>query len=671
MGIFSFISYLDLRRPLVFLCGPAYSTSKTDRRYILQRYINSKWKLIDDDKNYVNAFPIIVDGIFVPNKIREENNSIKINILEEIVANISYRTYIFLDTLSTSYELGQFTNLAYRRNSVSIFVDKLYKERINNSIGDYISASFEDEFIEYDASYNNKGYIYFPIHRKKPKIPEQIIKILEKDNPINKPENSKIKIVFTNDVNCINDDGNIIYRKERNTLIFDFSIKNLFYYVSAVYRDYKNRLSLNEMPKSINDPSFLLFIDAIKKELLGSFLAMSHEKSNRSYILCKDFDLKISASNLKIDELIYHILYISNVFAKLNGKYTYIVPQIRPIGSGVSFFTNELKALGIYDKNVAIMSSKYSHCDGTISKTLVIKKKKRKIISYSNNHCGRELRHFHSMILSNFLWTLPSSNSSFAYKKDCNTLKCVKAHEGNWIFAKFDIHKYFESIKLFKTKQKIGKYVESAFFKHLNKINYYSSKSEMYDYLSQVLKPLFSNYRLPIGFVASPKISDFYLYDFDEEMRKCEGVIYTRYADDILLSSNDKLALSNAVEKMLMLLTKEQLTINESKTRLSFLKNTNDSFKFLGINIVRRDNDVTEYTIGNKYLVETSKMICSYASKPRNKRNKDDILKIAGRINYIKDISGKSYSKLMNMVSLKLEEAHIGLPFELMHFVKK
>lgn len=63
MGYTSFISYLDIRRPLVFLCGPVYNKDDpNDRRFILKRYINKIWfQNNENNKNYINAFPIIME----------------------------------------------------------------------------------------------------------------------------------------------------------------------------------------------------------------------------------------------------------------------------------------------------------------------------------------------------------------------------------------------------------------------------------------------------------------------------------------------------------------------------------------------------------------------------------------------------------------------------------
>ena len=275
MGYTSFISYLDVRRPLVFLCGPAYKKDDPqDRRFILQGYINRNWKKNNETKkDYISAFPIVVDELFNPDEIRKKNLDARINVIEEIISNIAYKTYIFLDTMSTSYELGQFTNYAYNLDNVSIFVDNQYEERSNNNIGGYIKESVHQKFTPYQASYDNRSHIYFPNNKKrKPEIPQEIVTTLENDNPINKSKEFLQKIKFSISDEEVNRPGVIVCRRENNKLVFNFSIKNLFYYVSAVFRRIKQNgcIQFNEMPSSIKSETFIAFYKELEKELLES-----------------------------------------------------------------------------------------------------------------------------------------------------------------------------------------------------------------------------------------------------------------------------------------------------------------------------------------------------------------------------------------------------------------
>ena len=162
---------------------------------------------------------------------------------------------------------------------------------------------------------------------------------------------------------------------------------------------------------------------------------------------------------------------------------------------------------------------------------------------------------------------------------------------------------------------------------------------------------MFHNYSLPIGFVTSPRISDFYLYNLDEEMSNINGITYTRYADDILISSNQKELLKEAANKLKMALEKHGLEINNNKTVYKELIHDNDSIRFLGINLVKRNNDTYSFSISKRYLIETCKMITLHLL---HAHNSDLSTKIVGRINYIKFVSKQSYEKLKKIIKIKI-----------------
>jgi len=677
MGFASFISRLDLRRPLVFLCGPAINNESTDRRLFLKRYINKEWKRIDETNPlaYINAYPFIVDSLFNSDEIKEKGLKIKINVIEEIITNIAYKTYIFLDTMSTSYELGQFTNYAYDTNDVAIFLDKSYENRINNGIGEYISRSLNNKFVLYDAIYDNRAHINFPKNRKgKTIIPREIVNILESDNPITKSNDITPSICFTLDETTITTPGCIACRRDEFTLIFTFSIKNLFYYVASVYRRVResNTITIKEMPNDVNDILFLSFLERLKKELLTSFVILDQSNSNMSYIISNDFELRLKVGDFDCNEIIYHMLYVIITLMDNSGNSGYPVANMKSLSNGISYLDSEIDLLNIKNKRLQTLLhhryySKLVKEQSIKINSYKIKGKYRKIVSYNSNHPGNQLRYLHNVILESILVFLPSSEASYAYKKGRNCFQCLKQHEGNIYFAKFDIHKYFESINLSRFKYKVANYVKSQFNKHLTKIAFsLGINNSVFSDLSSIINPLFVNYKLPIGFLTSPKISDFYLYDLDEKMNSVDGVTYTRYADDILISSKDKEKLDIAIDIFRLSIEKEFLKINESKTRYQIISKDNESFRFLGINIVKRSGNQFEYTISKSFIVETSKLVCNYIEKKFDDRNEKELEKIIGNLNYIKSISEKCYQKTKRLIMHKLKRANTQyIPIEL------
>ena len=680
MDYTSFISFLDLRRPLVFLCGPAIHDETTDRRCILKKYINREWKRINviDNKDYVNAYPFIVDSLFNPDEINAKGLDIKINVVEEIISNIAYKTYIFLDTMSTSYELGQFTNYAYDKNDVTVFLDRGYQDRVNNVVGEYINKSLSHKYVLYDATYNNRMHISFPKGRRgKLTIPREIVEVLKSDNPVINNTNTIPPLFFSNLEEDVNNIGTIVYKKENNKLSFSFSIKNLFYFVASVYRRVResNAISLREIPNSVDDISFVDFLSTLKRELLTTFVVKNNKDRNYGFILTHDYETTIKVGTFNSCELIYHMLYVIYMLMEYGGNSGYPVASMKRLSSGYSFSNSVIDLLHIQNSHIKSVLNKWEsnlveRNNSVKVNRYKIKGKYREIVSYSNNHFGNQLRYLHKMIFDSLLYILPSSKASFAYKKGCNCLDCISEHEGNTYFAKFDIHHFFESIKLSNVKYKISKYINNQYETRLIK-NYNSTKvrAAIFKDLSSLVKPLFLNYKLPIGFSTSPKVSDFYLYEMDECMSKLEGITYTRYADDILLSSNDKLLFDTAINELKNHLKNESLAINDSKTRYQSLKNVNDSFRFLGINIVKRENNKYEYTISKSFIVDTSKMCCQYIMQKTEDRCIGDLQKIEGKLNYIKSVSERCYRKTLNLIEHKLHRNDkYGFPVEIIKY---
>ena len=437
----------------------------------------------------------------------------------------------------------------------------------------------------------------------------------------------------------------------------------MFYYVSSTYRLIQESKTEPRMilPITIDGDYFRRFLSNLEKELMTSFASISTSRISRSYILSKDFKLSIKVGNLDSKELIYHMLCLCNRLANLNGKLKYIIPKIDNVKTGLNFANSEINFIKNSKDHIDALSQHYLNREyeaGISSKIIKTKGKIRNIKTYSNNHKGRQLRYLHEEILKSFLSVLPSSENSYAYKEGLNPLSCVEKHIGDTYFIKFDVHKYFESILCSRLKAKIIQFIKHQYTERFKKIaGFYNIKSSINDDLSVIINPLFCNYRLPIGFVTSPKVSDFYLYDLDERMKQFNEVTYTRYADDALLSLKDCKKLEEAKQTFIKSLACEGLTINNSKTRKGSLINDGDSFKFLGVNIVRREGGTFEITIGNKYIVETSKRICDcITSMKSHQKNEKEIESLSGRLAYIKSVSKKSFEKVSSLVRLKIND---------------
>lgn len=294
------------------------------------------------------------------------------------------------------------------------------------------------------------------------------------------------------------------------------------------------------------------------------------------------------------------------------------------------------------------------------------KNKTRTIITYEKDINGEMFRGFHEQLLVELENNFKSSNLSFAYKKGYCTKDAVEKHLKSDLFIKLDISSFFESISFEEFKDKI--------------------KSTNFDIKS--LECCFYKDNLSLGFVTSPKISDIYLHNLDTQIEEKinhivkidkyskKGLIYSRYCDDILISSygfEDFGELYNLKDFIIKKLKEDfDLEINKKKEKeFNFISMKNTSVTFLGLSIVRdKDNNKNYITVSKHFILGTLDLISRYKNKKeelskiekllsdepndekmiKKKKNLIYILKklysvIKSRISYIKFNSNVSFEK--------------------------
>jgi len=180
-------------------------------------------------------------------------------------------------------------------------------------------------------------------------------------------------------------------------------------------------------------------------------------------------------------------------------------------------------------------------------------------------HPSRELKALQYVFQSQILRDLPVHEAATAYKAGSSIKQNAAAHATSRVILKLDFENFFPSIKVTDWKA----YAQIAF------PNW--SKEDI-EFSSYVLFWGAGNYLpncLSIGAPTSPLISNALLYRFDEFMSNYanqNGLRYTRYADDITISSKenlDKEGAVNAVKLALSELSSPAIRLNLAKTKLA------------------------------------------------------------------------------------------------------
>jgi RNA-directed DNA polymerase len=176
---------------------------------------------------------------------------------------------------------------------------------------------------------------------------------------------------------------------------------------------------------------------------------------------------------------------------------------------------------------------------------------------------SKRLKVYHAF-LNRFLFEhLPANEKvSFAYRKGINPHAALLPHANSRAFYQTDLRKFFDSIDA----ELIRKVLSGAAT---------TPVQDLQHYLDRIVELVTIDELLAIGFSTSPTISNACMKLFDDafEMHCFEnGLIYTRYADDIIVSSKSREALESIDKKIAEFLLScmgDNFQLNPLKSKLT------------------------------------------------------------------------------------------------------
>jgi RNA-directed DNA polymerase len=226
-----------------------------------------------------------------------------------------------------------------------------------------------------------------------------------------------------------------------------------------------------------------------------------------------------------------------------------------------------------------------------------------------------------------------------SFIKGKNTLSTVKAHIGNKFFFLTDIRSFYSNIK--------PDDIRNALERDKNLIPI----TDIENYFDLILRMTTYGGSIPVGFPTSPQLSNAFLFQFDNAVKSFCGdhsLVYTRYADDIIISGKSFEELSDLRNKIQVLLNEyasPSLLLKESKTHITHLGN---KVKILGLSILP-DGKIT---IDTKYKKKIELLLHFYTN---NKDKYNDFLdeefrgderSIFGLLHYAKSVDPAYLEKL-------------------------
>lgn len=248
-----------------------------------------------------------------------------------------------------------------------------------------------------------------------------------------------------------------------------------------------------------------------------------------------------------------------------------------------------------------------------------IEKKKKKTYRFIDAPKFK-LKILQKWILVNVLQNVHISDQATAFIKNKNGIKDnAQRHLNNKYLLEMDLKDFYPSISL-------SKIIE------LFKSKPFDFNVEMAKYLGYICT---CNKKLPQGAVTSPIISNLICSELDENISsycRKHNITYSRYADDLTFSSNDKVRLNLVKRDIKLFIKQDRFIINDEKTR------------FLSSNFHQQ---VTGITINNGELKTNKKLkrkvrallfFCIKNSSFIDKNGKNRELELLGCISFIKSI---------------------------------
>ena len=239
--------------------------------------------------------------------------------------------------------------------------------------------------------------------------------------------------------------------------------------------------------------------------------------------------------------------------------------------------------------------------------------------------------------------------SAFAYVKHRCTVDAVKKHQkngSNW-FGKYDLSNFFGSttpdyvLNMFSMVYPFSEVVKSRRGK---------------DALIKALDLAFLNGGLPQGTPISPLITNIMMIPVDFKLAKGfrdlngQTFVYTRYADDFLVSSRQEFDFRE-VERFIISVLREfyaPFTINSAKTRYGSKEGRNWN---LGLML----NSNGDITVGYKKKKQFQCALSNYIMDKKNgvSWDKNDVQVLEGLRNYYRMVEGETIDKIVEHIANK------------------
>ena len=220
-----------------------------------------------------------------------------------------------------------------------------------------------------------------------------------------------------------------------------------------------------------------------------------------------------------------------------------------------------------------------------------------------------------------------SARSPFAtaYVKEKNLYHNVSPHSANRYFLCLDLEDFFPSISVERVR-------------NIFRLIGYSWKTSFF--LSALCT---CNGGLPQGGVTSPALSNLAAAKLDRRIAgftSRRNIVFTRYADDITLSSNNPASLCKALPTVMRIIQNERFTVNTDKTKMVGPRRR---CKITGL---VKNTDEPRFGIGKWKKRQMRAIMHNLLVKGKRDQKYDSTESILGWLSFLKGVDKTSYEQM-------------------------
>lgn len=249
---------------------------------------------------------------------------------------------------------------------------------------------------------------------------------------------------------------------------------------------------------------------------------------------------------------------------------------------------------------------------------------------------SKELKAVQAWILRNILEKIPTGKYATGYVKGKNIYDNVLPHCSNRYFISLDLEEFFPSISAKRIMKKFS-------------IIGYSNRA------SYILSRLCTCERkLPQGAVTSPALSNWIASQLDRRIGGYAAkvnAVYTRYSDDITLSSNNRVLLRKSLSRIIKIIKREHFTPNLSKLRL-----LGPGKRCSITGLIKHDTE-EHFSVGNKKKRQMRAIMHHYVfgSDTDTKYSNED--SIYGWIQYLQVVDQTAYDQMNQYLNKLIDKS--------------